>query len=179
MPSGTGVIVLSIRSGSFLTGPLYRGAAAAEELFAMVLDAKARGARVVVGGKDVTNLGEGNLRQTCVLPCGPAGVTFAPTLLLNAPVTCSAMRDESFGPLLPVARVTSVEEAVTIAADSKYGLTGSVWTTDATVAKTFVDASDTGTCYVNWCNDVHARICWEGIVRLQVCTRSPAVLLES
>eukprot|EP00041_Stephanoeca_diplocostata_P020165 m.445516 g.445516 ORF g.445516 m.445516 type:complete len:100 (+) comp21494_c0_seq2:122-421(+) len=56
---------------------------------------------------------------------------------------------------------------------------GSVWTTDATVAKTFVDASDTGTCYVNWCNDVHARICWEGIVRLQVCTRSPAVLLES
>eukprot|EP00041_Stephanoeca_diplocostata_P020167 m.445577 g.445577 ORF g.445577 m.445577 type:complete len:136 (+) comp21494_c0_seq6:122-529(+) len=40
---------------------------------------------------------------------------------------------------------------------------GSVWTTDATVAKTFVDASDTGTCYVNWCNDVHARICWEGL----------------
>lgn len=42
----------------------------------------------------------------------------------DAPLACSAMCEESFGPLLPVTKVSSVEEAVAVASDSKYGLTG-------------------------------------------------------
>ena len=31
------------------------------------------------------------------------------------------------------------------------------------VQAAFVDAADVGTCYVNWCNDVHAQIVWSGV----------------
>lgn len=143
-------------------GPLYGGTPAAESLFAIVLDAVTHGARVVAGGEDITALPEAELRAALVRPCG-AGTTFAPTLLLNAPQTCRAMREETFGPVLPVRAVANWEEAVEAVADSDFGLTAAVFTQSDAVFEGFAAACEAGTVYRNWANDVHARICWEGL----------------
>ena len=143
-------------------GPLYGGAAAAETLFGVVLDAISFGARVIAGGKDLTALREAELRECLIRPCG-AGTTFVPTLLLHAPRACRAMCEETFGPVLPVASVASVGEAVLAAADSDYGLTAAVFTQSDDAFERFAADCDVGTVYRNWCNDVHARICWEGL----------------
>src|ERR1700723_4583798 len=78
-----------------------------------VEDAKARGARVVAGGKRLPEL----------------GVNFyAPTVLMDVSQTMRIMREETFGPVLPVMAFNSDDEAVSLANDSEYGLAASVWT---------------------------------------------------
>ncbi|MGB0653631.1 MAG: aldehyde dehydrogenase family protein [Thermoplasmatota archaeon] len=52
---------------------------------------------------------------------------FEPTVLWNVPDDAPAMRDETFGPLLPVRSYDQLDEAVAWANDSDYGLTASVW----------------------------------------------------
>ena len=47
--------------------------------------------------------------------------------------------------------------------DTKYGLTGSVWTKDATIAQTFLDGLEVCVAYNNWANDVHMQVPWAGV----------------
>ena len=82
---------------------------------AHVRDARERGARVLVGGR----------RR----PGG--GQFFEPTVLVDVDHTMAAMREETFGPTLPVMRVRDAEEAVRLANDTPYGLAASVFTRDA------------------------------------------------
>lgn len=82
-----------------------------ERLERHVADAARRGARVLVGGKR--------------LP-GP-GRFFAPTILADVDHTMEIMREETFGPVLPVMRVRDAEEALRLANDSRFGLGASVW----------------------------------------------------
>lgn len=87
---------------------------------AHVADARAKGAKIETGG--VTPEGPGNL--------------YPPTVLTNVDHTMTIMRDETFGPVLPIMRVTSLDEAIRLANDSPYGLTASGWTTsEATAAR--------------------------------------------
>jgi acyl-CoA reductase-like NAD-dependent aldehyde dehydrogenase len=79
-----------------------------------VADALSRGARVLCGGK----------RRD-----GP-GLFYEPTVLVDVTEEMAVMREETFGPLLPIARVQSEEEAVIRANDSEYGLTACVFTRD-------------------------------------------------
>ena len=76
-------------------------------------DALANGARALVGGKR-----------------GRAGAFFEPTVLVDVDQSMSCMREETFGPTLPVMKVKDVEEAIRFANDSSYGLSASVWTRD-------------------------------------------------
>jgi acyl-CoA reductase-like NAD-dependent aldehyde dehydrogenase len=84
-----------------------------------VADAVAKGARVVVGGAK---------------PEGP-GLFYPPTVLVDVDHTMAVMRDETFGPVLPVMAVGSLEEAIRLANDSPYGLTASGWTTSEETAR--------------------------------------------
>jgi betaine-aldehyde dehydrogenase len=76
-----------------------------------VRDALSSGARVLIGGKR--------------LP-GP-GDYFEPTVLVDVDHSMKVMRDETFGPVVGVMRARDAEEAVRLANDSRYGLSGSVF----------------------------------------------------
>ncbi len=82
---------------------------------AQIADAVAKGARVLVGGQRRPDLGP---------------LFFEPTILIDVDHTMDVMREESFGPLIPVQHVPSVAEAVRLANDSRYGLSSSVFTGD-------------------------------------------------
>ena len=80
-----------------------------------VKDAKAGGALVVTGGARMPELGV-NFYQ--------------PTVLTGVTQEMRIMRDETFGPVLPIAAFDGDEEAIALANDSEYGLSASVWTRD-------------------------------------------------
>jgi acyl-CoA reductase-like NAD-dependent aldehyde dehydrogenase len=84
-----------------------------------VADAVAKGARVLQGG---------------VRPEGP-GFFYPPTLLVGVDHTMTVMREETFGPVLPVMAVDSLDEAIRLANDSPYGLTASGWTRSEETAR--------------------------------------------
>jgi acyl-CoA reductase-like NAD-dependent aldehyde dehydrogenase len=81
-------------------------------------------------------------------PPGP-GYWFPPTVL--APVTADspAFREEIFGPVLTVVAFEDETDAIAIANDTPYGLSGSIWTRDVAKAFRVARAIDTGTLSVN------------------------------
>ena len=76
-------------------------------------EAVAGGARITTGGK----------------PTG-VGTFFEPTELADVDHSMSCMREETFGPTLPVVKVADEDEAIRLANDSRYGLSATVWTSD-------------------------------------------------
>ena len=76
-----------------------------------VADALAKGAKVLTGGKR---------------PTGP-GSFYPPTVLVDVDHSMACMTEETFGPTLPIMKVSTVAEAVRLANDSPYGLSASVF----------------------------------------------------
>ena len=74
---------------------------------------------------------------------------FAPTVLVNVNHQMDVMRDETFGPVLPIMTFKTDEEAVRLANDSPYGLTASVWTGNITRGRRLAERIDAGTVMVN------------------------------
>lgn len=80
----------------------------------------------------------------------PAGGNYvAPRLLLNVDHTMNVMRDETFGPIVPIMKVSSDDEAVSLMNDSHYGLSASVWTKDVQRGEQLTRKLDAGTVFVN------------------------------
>jgi len=98
-----------------------------------VEDAKAKGARVVVGG----HRGE---RE---------GYWFEPTVLVDVDHTMDCMREETFGPTLPIMKVADTEEAIRLANDSPYGLAASVFSKDVERGEAVARRIDAGAVCVN------------------------------
>jgi betaine-aldehyde dehydrogenase len=98
-----------------------------------VRDAIAKGARILTGGRRA----------------GTAGTFFEPTVLTNVDHSMDIMREETFGPTIPIMRVTSVDEAIRLANESCYGLSATVWTRDRARARRIARTIEVGSVNIN------------------------------
>ncbi len=123
-PSGPG----SVDVGAIIFPPQL------ETIEAHVGDAVAKGARLLVGGHAHADAG---------------GHFYAPTVLADADHTMDTMREETFGPVIPIMKVADVDEAVRLANDSSYGLQASVWTRDTPRGEQIARRLEVGAVCVN------------------------------
>lgn len=72
-----------------------------------------------------------------------------PTLLTGVTHEMAVMKDETFGPVIPVMKVSGDDEAIRLMNDSTFGLTASVWSKDVAAAEKLVDRVEAGTVFVN------------------------------
>jgi acyl-CoA reductase-like NAD-dependent aldehyde dehydrogenase len=121
-------------------------AAQLDVLDAQVADAKAKGGALHIGGHR--------------LP-GP-GNWYAPTVFSNVNHGMTLMRDESFGPVIGIQRVTDDAQAIELMNDTRYGLTAGVYTPDAARAQRLLAQVNAGSLYWNCCDRVSPRLPWSG-----------------
>ena len=82
-------------------------------------------------------------------PLDREGHFYAPTVLTGVTDDMPVVREETFGPVLPVMAYTDIDDAVERANDTRYGLTGSVWTTDTERGEAVARRVEAGTVTVN------------------------------
>jgi succinate-semialdehyde dehydrogenase/glutarate-semialdehyde dehydrogenase len=88
------------------------------------------------------------LRTGGVMP-PETGFFYPPTVLTEVPRECPAGIEELFGPVAPVFRVSSADEALDLANATDFGLGAAVWTDDAEIAARFVEGLQAGSVFVN------------------------------
>jgi acyl-CoA reductase-like NAD-dependent aldehyde dehydrogenase len=104
-----------------------------ERVKGLAEDAVRRGARVAAGGRP-----------------GPGpGFFFEPTIIADIADSAPLVAEEQFGPVLPILRYATVDEAVERANDTTFGLCGSAWGTDAERATAVAERLECGTTFVN------------------------------
>jgi acyl-CoA reductase-like NAD-dependent aldehyde dehydrogenase len=113
-------------------------------------DAVQRGAKVLTGGKR---------------PDEKRGWFHEPTVLVGVDHSMQVMREETFGPLLPIMTFKTDDEAITLANDSEFGLTASVFTSDLQRGRRLAERIDAGTVMVNEVVYTHAlaQTPWGGV----------------
>jgi acyl-CoA reductase-like NAD-dependent aldehyde dehydrogenase len=74
---------------------------------------------------------------------------FPPTVLDGVPVDAAVLCEETFGPIMPITRVSDAEQAIRLANDSYLGLSGSVWSRDRAHALAVARRMETGSVCVN------------------------------
>lgn len=77
------------------------------------------------------------------------GYFFAPTILADVPAASAVVREEQFGPVLPVLPYQRLDDAVEAANDTAFGLGGSVWGSDLDRAEAVADRLECGTAWIN------------------------------
>ena len=170
--------VQSYTIGNPLSEGVYIGALTRKEQAAFlanqVQDAVSKGAVVLCGGK----------------PIQGAGNYFEPTVLVNVTHEMDVMKEESFGPIIGIMKVTGDATAVTLMNDTQYGLTASVYCNNEERALVLQSQLNAGTVYWNCCDRVSAALPWSGrkhsgfgstlsLVGLRVFTQPKAYHLRS
>ena len=129
----------SIRLGDPLAddttmGPL-NNEPTAEKMDEHVADALERGAALVTGGRRASGF--------------PTDLYWEATVLADVTEEMDVAREETFGPVVPITRISSDEEALQIANASEYGLLTAVWTQDLARGLRFAEGVDAGWVNVN------------------------------
>ncbi len=112
-----------------------------------VADAMAKGAMLLTGGKRIQRMGN----------------WFEPTVFANVDHTMALMREESFGPIIGIQKVSGDAEAVKLMNDTRYGLTAGVYTKDEARAQRLLAQVNAGSVYWNCCDRVSPRLPWSGV----------------
>jgi acyl-CoA reductase-like NAD-dependent aldehyde dehydrogenase len=90
------------------------------------------------------------------------GAYLTPQILTNVTHDMRVMREESFGPVVGIMKVSSDEEAIQLMNDSDFGLTASLWTRDIDRAVRVGDRIETGTVFMNRADYLDPGLCWTG-----------------
>jgi acyl-CoA reductase-like NAD-dependent aldehyde dehydrogenase len=104
-----------------------------EKVIGILEDTRARGGRILAGGD---------------VPEGP-GYFMSPTIVADIEEGTRLVDEEAFGPILPVIRFSDVDDVVRRANDTRYGLSGSVWTNDLEKGTEIAARLEVGTAFVN------------------------------
>jgi acyl-CoA reductase-like NAD-dependent aldehyde dehydrogenase len=97
-------------------------------------------------------------------PASRGGTPYlAPQVLVGMPQSAPVVQEETFGPLVSILRVRGDEEAITAMNDSRYGLTASIWTSDADAALAIGARVETGTWFMNRCDYLDPALAWVGV----------------
>ncbi len=130
-------------------GPLVR-ASAAQLVREQTAEALAAGASALIDPRDFP-------RDT------PGTPYLAPQVLVDVDHSMRVMTEESFGPVVGIARVRSDDEAVARMNDSAFGLTACVWTQDEEAGLALGRRVETGTWFVNRCDYLDPMLAWTGV----------------
>jgi succinate-semialdehyde dehydrogenase/glutarate-semialdehyde dehydrogenase len=104
-----------------------------DDLLAQIEAAKSAGGRVLTGGERM--VGDGNYVE--------------PTVIAGVPRTAPIAREETFGPLALLFRATSLEDAITLANDTPFGLGASAWTTVEAEQRLLAERLQSGGVFIN------------------------------
>jgi len=105
-------------------GPMISESAAARAK-EWLMEAKSRGAKILVGGK-------------------VQGTLFEPTVLTNVPRDAKIYQEEAFAPIVIIEKFNTMEEAIELVNDTKYGLQAGIFTNDLEKAKQAIEKFDVG-----------------------------------
>jgi betaine-aldehyde dehydrogenase len=106
-----------------------------EKVDSHIKDAVAHGAKVLVGGGTPKSLSRGYF--------------YEPTVITNVNHSMMIMREETFGPAIPLMEYKSFEQAIELANDCDYGLGACLLTSDPLKAKLFLEEVKAGTIWIN------------------------------
>jgi acyl-CoA reductase-like NAD-dependent aldehyde dehydrogenase len=93
----------------------------------------------------------------------PGSAYMAPQILINVDHSMRVMVEETFAPVVGVMSVESDAEAVRLMNDSRYGLSGAIWTSDEDAAVRIGNQIETGTWFMNRCDYLDPALAWVGI----------------
>lgn len=129
-------------------GPLCseRGRADLEEL---VDDAKAGGASVLCGGERLDR----------------SGWYYPPTVLADVTDSMRVYREETFGPVATLFKVSTVDEALAVANATSFGLGSNAWTDDPDEQERFVEELDAGQVFINGMTTSYSELPFGGVKR--------------
>jgi acyl-CoA reductase-like NAD-dependent aldehyde dehydrogenase len=113
-----------------LAAPGYR-----DKVAGHIVDAVEKGAKVLTGGKIPAKF--------------ERGWYYEPTVLVDVNHSMKCMREETFGPTIPIMTYRTFDEAIKLANDSNYGLGAVLRTNDARLAKRFFEEVQAGTIWIN------------------------------
>ena len=105
-----------------------------QKVAAQVDEAVAKGAKALAGGR-----------------CNPdlPGYYYEPTVLVEVDHSMSVMTEETFGPVIPIVKVKDADEALRMANDSRYGLSGSIFSKDKDTAWRLAEKMQSGSISIN------------------------------
>jgi acyl-CoA reductase-like NAD-dependent aldehyde dehydrogenase len=112
-----------------------------------IADAVSKGAKLATGGKRLAQPGN----------------WFEPSVLIDVNHSMELMREESFGPIIGIQKVSDDAEAVALMNDTEYGLTAGIYTKDAARAERLLAQVHAGSVYWNCCDRVSPRLPWSGV----------------
>jgi len=115
-------------------GPMAR-APYREKVEHQVHEAVSNGARVLTGGRRPPQL--------------PRGFYYEPTVLVDVQPDMAIMREETFGPVIPIAPFATFDEAIGLSNNTAYGLGANLYTRNAAYIKRFYEEVKAGTIWIN------------------------------
>ena len=112
-------------------------------------EAKSSGARILTGGSATQFDGKGRF--------------FSPTIVADTDHSMSIAKEESFGPVIAIQKVSSDQQAIEKMNDSAFGLTASIWTSDIERGRKLLPQLEAGTVFLNRADYLDPHLAWTGV----------------